>query len=77
VFAVASAATGALAGAAATAAVVIAAAARAIAHPIRFILTPKIGLQDGPLDQRAREIGGLIGAGIAALKGVEPQGLRA
>ena len=28
---------------------VIAAAARAIAHPIRFILTPKNRLQDGPL----------------------------
>ena len=48
---------------------VIAAAAKAIAHPIRFILTPKIGLQDGPLCKRAREIGGLIGAGSPALKG--------
>jgi len=28
--------------------IVIAAAANAIAHPVRFILTPKIGLQDGP-----------------------------
>ena len=27
--------------------IVIAAAANAIAHPVRFILTPKIGLQDG------------------------------
>jgi hypothetical protein len=51
---------------------VIAAAARAIAHPIRFILTPKNGLQDGPLGKRACEIGGLIGVGFAPLKGVEP-----
>ena len=52
--------------------IVIAAAARAIAHPMRFILTPKNGLQDGPLRKRAREIGGLIGVGSPALKGVEP-----
>jgi hypothetical protein len=48
VLAVASMAAGATAGAAAAAEVVIAAAARAIAHPIRFILTPKIGLAGRP-----------------------------
>ena len=46
-----------------------AAAASAIAHPIRFILTPKIGLQDGSPWKCSREIGGLIGAGSPALKG--------
>lgn len=72
-FAVAStAAVGAAVGAAATAAVVIAMAAKAIAHPIRFILTPKVGFAGRPACKRAREIGGLIGAGAPPLKGVEP-----
>ena len=49
VFAAASVAGVAVCGAAAKLAddIAIAAAARAIAHPVRFILTPKIGLQDG------------------------------
>src|SRR5829696_2182069 len=73
VLAVASTAVGATAGAAAAAGVAIAAAARAIAHPIRFILTPKNWVVRTARCQSVPvEIGGLIGAGFAALKGVEP-----
>jgi hypothetical protein len=68
VFAVAAAAGAAACGAAAIAGV-IAAAARAIAHPMRFILTPKNGLQDVVRFQRGLEIGGLIGGAWHSLKG--------